>query len=226
MAVAYNSKIVTNGLVMYLDAANRQSYPGSGTTWTDLSELGNNGTLINGPTFSSENRGAIVFDGVNDQAHCTGSITLSQATFLAWIKRNGSQPAWAGIIYSRSLTGLAGINYRSDTNQLGYIWTDSGTYYNWVSSLTPPDQSWCMVAVSVNSSAAVAYLCQASGITSATNSVSHPQLTIDDIKISIDDVLTTRVAKQSVAVASIYNRALTQAEIQQNFNALRGRFGV
>ena len=65
MGVGYNPRIVTDGLVLCLDAANKRSYPGSGTTWTDKVG-GNNGTLINGPTFSSDNGGVIVFDGSDD----------------------------------------------------------------------------------------------------------------------------------------------------------------
>jgi hypothetical protein len=54
MAYNFSPKIITDGLVLYLDAANTRSYPGSGTVWTDLSRVGNNGTLTNGPTFNSE----------------------------------------------------------------------------------------------------------------------------------------------------------------------------
>jgi len=220
-----SSNIVTDGLVLHLDAGNRQSYPSSGTTWTDLSGNGNNGTLTNGPTFSSANGGSIVFDGVNDYVQCTGSYTSTEFTFIAWIKRNGNQAAWAGILYSRG-TNVTGIQYRNNTNQLVYNWNGSSSAWNWVSNLLVPDQTWCMVAVSVYSSRAVAYLCQASGITSATNNISHTSTTLNDIKISYDDAETTRVANQSVAVASIYNRALSAAEIAQNFNAIRERFGV
>lgn len=66
--------IVRNGLVLCLDAASLRSYPGSGTTWNDLSGNNNNGTLTNGPTFNSENGGSIVFDGTNDYAPITGSV--------------------------------------------------------------------------------------------------------------------------------------------------------
>ena len=72
MGVAYNSRIVTDGLALCLDAANSKSYPGSGSTWTDLSGNGNNATLTNGPTYSSANGGSIVFDGVNDYVAPTG----------------------------------------------------------------------------------------------------------------------------------------------------------
>jgi hypothetical protein len=54
MAISYNPRIVTDGLVLALDAGNPKSYPGSGTTWTDLSGNGNNGTLVNGVGYNSE----------------------------------------------------------------------------------------------------------------------------------------------------------------------------
>ena len=73
MSLSRGPKIVTNGLVLYLDAANKKSYPGSGTTWTDLSGNNNTGTLTNGPTFDSNNGGSIVFDGTNDYVSNTMS---------------------------------------------------------------------------------------------------------------------------------------------------------
>ena len=66
MGLAHSPSLVMNGLVLALDAANPKSYPGSGTTWTDLSGRGNTGTLTNGPTYSSANGGSLVFDGTND----------------------------------------------------------------------------------------------------------------------------------------------------------------
>jgi hypothetical protein len=72
MAGTVAPNIVTDGLVLYLDAANTKSYPGSGTTWFDIVNLAN-GTLTNGPTFNTVNLGSIVFDGVNDYCPLTGS---------------------------------------------------------------------------------------------------------------------------------------------------------
>ena len=66
MSFSYSPKIITDGLVLYLDAANPYSYVSGSTVWNDISRGGNNGTLINGPTFSSANNGSIVFDGTND----------------------------------------------------------------------------------------------------------------------------------------------------------------
>ena len=75
MALAHSPRIVRDGLAFYLDAANTKSYPGSGTTWTDISGKGNDGTLTNGPTFSSDNLGSIVFDGSNDHIGSIGTAT-------------------------------------------------------------------------------------------------------------------------------------------------------
>jgi hypothetical protein len=81
--------IVVDGLVLYLDAANRYSYVSGSTTWRDLSRSNNNGTLINGPTFNSNNGGSIVFDGVDDSVIITSNTTLSAGTgdftYNAWI---------------------------------------------------------------------------------------------------------------------------------------------
>ena len=85
MGIAYNPRVVTDGLVLCLDAGNVKSYPGSGTTWTDLSGKGNTGTLTNGPTYSSANGGSIVFDGVDDRVSGTSFNTGQNFTINAWI---------------------------------------------------------------------------------------------------------------------------------------------
>jgi hypothetical protein len=223
VGVAYSPKIVTGGLALYLDAANIKSYPGSGTAWTDLSGNGRNGTLTLGPTYSSLNNGSIIFDGTDDYVQCSGSVTTTAATFLCWIRRNGDQGQYDGILFSRG-TSITGIDFNL-SNQLGYTWNNAVNTYNWQSGLIVPDLTWCMVAVSVTSTSATAYLCQASGITTATNTVSHTSTTLDDIKIAFDDA-TVRYFAGNIAIAQLYNRALTSAEIAQNFNANRGRYGI
>ena len=72
---ANNAPIVTDGLVFYVDAGNSNSYPGSGTTWTDLAGS-NDGTLTNGPTFDSGNGGSIVFDGTDDYVNFLPNLTI------------------------------------------------------------------------------------------------------------------------------------------------------
>jgi hypothetical protein len=218
-----NAGIVTTDLQLYLDAGDASSYPGSGTTWTDLSNNSRNGTLTNGPTYSSADGGSIVFDGTNDFVQCTGSLTVTAATFICWIKRNGNQGQYDGLLFSRG-TNTTGMNFQV-SNQLGYHWNDAFNTYSWQSGLTVPDLTWCMVAVSVTSSAATAYLCQASGITTATNTVSHTSSVLNDIKLAQDDA-GSRFFNGNISVAMLYNRALAAEEITTNFNALRSRYGI
>ena len=223
LIVESSASVVTTGLQLYLDAGNASSYPGSGTTWTDLSGNSRTGTLTNGPTYSGTNGGSIVFDGSNDFVQCTGSLTVTAATFVTWIRRNGTQAQFDGILFSRG-TSVTGMNFQV-SNQLGYHWNGTGNTFNWQSGLTIPDLTWCMVAVSVTSSAATAYLCQASGITTATNTVSHTSSVIDDIKIAQDE-FSTRYFNGNIAIAQLYNIALTADQVSQNFTADRARFGV
>ena len=87
MAISRGPKIVTNGLVLALDAADRNSYLGSGTTWTDLRGNNNTGVLTNGPTFNASNRGSISFDGINQcvVVNSNASILPTTAyTKVAW----------------------------------------------------------------------------------------------------------------------------------------------
>jgi hypothetical protein len=217
------SPVVTTGLQLYLDAGNASSYSGSGTAWNDLSGNGRNGTLTNGPTYSATNGGSIVFDGSNDYVQCTGSLTVTAATFVTWIRRNGNQGQYDGILFSRG-TSITGMDFHL-SNQLGYTWNNAVNTYNWQSGLIVPDLTWCMVAVSVTSTAATAYLCQASGITTATNTVSHTSSVLDDIKIAFDDA-AARYFAGNIAIAQLYNIALTAEQISQNFQADRSRFGV
>ena len=215
--------VVTTGLQLYLDAGNASSYPGSGTTWTDLSGNNLTGTLTNGPTYSATNGGSIVFDGSNDYVQCLGSLTVTAATFVTWIKRNGSQGQYDGILFSRG-TNTTGMNFQT-SNQLGYHWNDAGNTYNWQSGLTIPDATWCMIAVSVTSTAATAYLCQTGGTTTATNTVNHASSLLNDIKIAQDDA-GSRYFNGNIAIAQLYNIALSAGQVSTNFEADRARFGV
>jgi hypothetical protein len=215
--------VVTTGLQLYLDAGNASSYSGSGTAWNDLTVNGRNGTLTGGPTYSATNGGSIVFDGTNDLVQCTGSLTVTAATFVTWIRRNGNQGQYDGILFSRG-TNTTGMNFQV-SNQLGYHWNDAGNTYNWQSGLTIPDATWCMIAISVTNTAATAYLCQTSGTTTATNTVGHASSLLNDIKLAVDDA-AARYFNGNIAIAQLYNIALSAEQIAQNFAADRGRFGV
>ena len=227
MALVHGIKpIVTSGLVLCLDAGNRKSYPGTGTAWTDLSGNGNNGTLNNGVGYNSANGGSLVFDGSNDFVEVTGSITTSTCTFVAWIYMNGGQGYYDGIIFSRS-TNTVGMHFSGSNNianRVAYTWNTQATV-DWNSGLSIPNITWCMIAVSISPNSATAYLCQSSGITTSTNNTTHTASTLDAIMIG-RDTFSTRYMTGNIGIAQIYNRALTAAEVAQNYNALKGRYGL
>jgi hypothetical protein len=100
MALAHSPKIVTDGLVLCLDAGNPKSYPGSGTTWTDLSGNGNNGTLVNGVGYNSGNGGSLVFDGVNDR------VTINASSHTNLSSGNFTISSWFYIPTSVDTTNL------------------------------------------------------------------------------------------------------------------------
>jgi hypothetical protein len=125
MGFNYSPKIVTDGLVLYLDAANSKSYPGSGTTWGDLSRGGNNGTLVNGPTFSSANGGSLVFNGTNQYASVLNTTGIN-FTLACWI--------------STTATSLTGTNAWQGN---GIIWSDvAGTASDFVLAILNNQISW------------------------------------------------------------------------------------
>jgi hypothetical protein len=222
--------IVTSGLVLNLDAGDSASYPGSGTTWTDLSGNGNNGTLNNmdGTNFDSANGGSLEFNGSDEFVQCTGSLTLTAATFITWIKRGSASgnTARAGLIFSRTPTAT-GMNFNPSLSNfsLAYHWNDDSPTYSWNSGLITPLNSWSMCAITVTNSLATGYLYQASGLTTATNSTSHGSTTMSDIEVGRDS-FGPRLYLGNMAQALIYNRALSAAEVTQNFNALKSRYGL
>jgi hypothetical protein len=215
--------VVRTGLQLYLDAGNASSYSGSGTAWNDLSGNGRNGTLTNGPTYSATNGGSIVFDGTNDYVQCLGSLTVTAATFVAWIKRNGNQGQYDGILFSRG-TSVTGMDFQL-SNQIAYTWNNAVNTYNWQSGLTTPNLTWCMIAVSVAPTETNAYLFEINGLTSSARLKYTAKVSIlDDIKIAQDDA-GSRFFNGNIAISQLYNRALSITELVQNFNALKGRFG-
>jgi hypothetical protein len=194
-------------------------------TLNDMSGNGYNSTSAN-ITYNSSGSGSLLFNGTDNFIQCSGSITVTAATFITWMRRNGSQVSYAGILYSRG-TNITGISFFGTTNKISYTWNSAGETYNWDSGLTIPDLTWCMIAVSVTGTTATAYLCQSSGITSAANPAgyNHTSTILDDIKIGQDDA-GSRFFNGIISSAMIYNRALSATEVAQNFAATKIRYGL
>jgi len=139
---SHSPKIVTDGLVLALDAGNTKSYPGSGTTWFDRSGNARNGTLTNGPTFSSANGGSIVFDGVDDYVSCGNPsiFQINQGTISAWVKTSSPGSDYRGIITKQSNYGL----FVRDGILASYNW---GTNQHITTGINIADNIWKYVAM-------------------------------------------------------------------------------
>jgi len=236
MAFSYSPKIITDGLVFYLDAANPRSYPGVGTTWTDLSRGGNTGTLINGPTFDSGNGGSIVFDGVNDYTSINTILSLqgnSPFSVSGWFKRNGdwSNGATWGIGGGSSTTGINSWN-SGNTNQITIdLWGTTTYTTNQTYSLTEwKHVVWVYSGPSFTTSNIIIYINSipytGANLTSLRGSTGTPAIA-GGVVIGRADVISNQYyGKPTISNFLIYNRALTSQEIQQNFNATRTRFGI
>lgn len=222
MALRHSPLVATNGLVLYLDAANRKSYPGTGITWTDLLQNGVNGTLTNGPTFTSTNGGAIVFDGVDDYVIVTPPTSYSEYTvqfFCKWISSVGVSERLFGCDAFGTYTIFNPYDVGFHYNPLGGV-PSSVTL---ASGVNIGFGTWCQVAVTVSTllSNVVIYI---NGI--ARNSWSTLPAANLSANIFIGKQNTLYGANCQFANFQLYNRAITAAEVTQNFNALRTRFGI
>jgi hypothetical protein len=236
--------IVTNGLVLNLDAANPRSYapPFNGTTWTDLSGQGNNGTLTNGVAYTGSNGGALVFDGVNDYVGGTGLDNASSAlggssavTVNTWVKRNslslGTGRTFFGFFNISGVHKLL-LNFNS-TDQIsifGRSANESGQGVITVSSFTSTTSWYNITGIWIYGTNTI--LCYVNGILqSTTGTVTFSQSTLaagtvsDRNRIGAEGASST-LFPGNIAQTQIYNRALNASEVLQNFNATRARFGV
>jgi len=239
MAFIHSPKIVTDGLIFVLDAANNKSYAGSGTTWTDLSGNNNSGSLINGPTFNSANGGSIVFDGANDYALIASSslfnLYTSPFTLECTIKTD-SNIAQLGT-YRRIISiGNGARNIQLGLAQTGtpqirtfYILNDvTGAHFpNYATSEDIPFGTINHIIATFNGTSTYnMYL----------NGVASTNVTWTSTAISTGTTTTNFNIGQrgdnvgylsgSLYNVKIYNRVLSPNEVLQNFNATRGRFGV
>ena len=226
MALRHSPLVVTNGLVLYLDAANTKSYPGSGTTWYDLSGNGNNATLVNGPTFSTSRGGIFDFDGVDDYAYVPDNTSLDLAG-------DKTQAIWVLIDQSYSGTGILGkANSSVNGMALTYGWSGYG-FQNiaWNSANEPSVataaadvNNWYYLVGTQQGSTRYVYILGANGVRTASyTGGTHTWNNALNFTIGTIGGYYTNM---KAGVVYVYNRALSQTEITQNFNALRTRFGI
>jgi hypothetical protein len=231
MALYHSPLVVTDGLVLYLDAANTKSYPGAGAIWNDLSGQGNNGTLTNGPTFNSANNGSIVFDGTDDVVRVTqqSGLTPTYFTTESWIKLNTSQASRVFIAtFSESESGIGmGINDNVSNNVKFFTSGNSYAGYDHLYQIgTLNNNQWYHVVCTYDGTQKILYI--NGELNTSKNYTQAIGYTGNDFTVGGLDYNGSIIQSLNgnISLAKMYNRALSPTEITQNFNALRTRFGI
>jgi hypothetical protein len=227
MAGASGPDLVQNGLVLALDAADKNSYSGTGTSWFDLSGNSNNGTLTNGPTFSGANQGTFVFDGTDDNVqlgNASAFLPTSAITINCWAKTRVVQ-VYKKIfvtvtVGTQSITGIYFSLGPGPYIYLGII-TNNGTQY--VGTYTDPSTSAFSNFCGTYDGANIRlYL---NGTLLATQAQTGTIINTGIGRISGYDN-GAEIWDGNISTFSIYNRALSTSEILQNYNATKTRFGL
>ena len=228
--IAYYGNISTDGLVLNLDAARKDSYNRTGTTWNDISGNGNNGTLTNGPTFDSEDYGSIVFDGVDDYVNLGDVLFPSGTTdFTIDIWVNFKDSVVNDYVFSKgsAAAGIAGSTFYmvTGTNYVRFTATDSTpTRSTSVEHQGVVINQWYNFTYTYNGTTITGYR-DGGNIMTNTSITGSLQYVNQPIRIGTHTYGSAN-PNMDVSNFKIYNRALTQDEITQNFNALRGRYGI
>lgn len=230
-SIFYGPSIVTNGLVLYLDAANDKSYPRSGTAWNDLTPNGFVGTLTNGATFGSDNCGNITFDGSNDYVSGSSSlITLSTVGGLfasasltwsvsSWFRPNSITANNGAIVSRAGGIGTGGTFTTYVSASVLNTRLRGGNIRTITSTLTV---GWHELAVTWDGTTARAYY-DGSFVNTVAVGTAARQTVMFNLGNNSDfgEPFAGRIAETKV-----YDRALSATEILRNYNAKRNRFGV
>jgi hypothetical protein len=223
MASLGGPNIITNGLVLQLDAANAKSYPGSGTVWRDLSRNNNSGSLVNGPTFSNVNGGNLIFVSSSNQYVQTAYMSqLNDFSVCSWF-RNTSSTSYARIMDKNFQSGFwLGQNGLSPNQWGGGVRQTSN--YGFV---TLSNVDWHYIVMTRTGTSSTIY---GDGITN-TNTFICGSGTTDTTILSLGGTINDGAGQRdwysgSIALVQIYNRALSATEVAQNFNATKARFNL
>jgi hypothetical protein len=219
----YGPKIVTNGLVLCLDAADRNSYSGSGTTWTDLSGNNKNGELVNSPIFNSSNGGNFLFgDSINYVI--TNFISPTSFTWIAWFRAVSISSGFRNIVSVQSPSYMLML-MDATTDYMGF-WSSDGL----------SGQNLNMGPISTNIWYSAAFVREGDSITNGYKVYLNGYFkgsantgiwsSSDFVAIASRINITSQNFRGNISSVQMYNRALSASEILQNFNATKNRFGI
>ncbi len=244
-------KVITDGLVLFLDAGNNRSYPGTGTTWTDLSSTAITGSLTNGPTFNSANGGSVVFDGTNDHITFGNNLNFeitSPFTVSTWFRttRTGE---FVGVIAGKNKLQVSPADYTgysigmnvatntsADAGKFGVVFVSSpfvgsSNVMRIQTSVSYNDGNWTNGVITYNGSGNRSgmniYINGTSPTTESydSNSISGTMITTASFQLGARDG-TQQPFSGSIGQVSVFNRALSPDEVLQNYESTRERFNL
>jgi hypothetical protein len=240
MGINYNPRTITSGLSFCLDARNIKSYPGSGTTWTDLSGRENNVTLNGSPSFDAD--GSIMFNGTTSQycSRASTNLPTGDATILCWVYPDSTGPtnAYTGLVAWGGRGNVTPSNstllcLRTDIA----TWTVGSAYWNndynpGNAAVSVNKDQWNLVGIiaraAPTSNNTTLFRFNSNGYGSIIGSSSAFTRGISrtnvNLTVGCTDATGGRPMKGKISSVLIYDRELSLEEIQQNFNATKSRY--
>lgn len=230
--------IVQSGLILNLDAGASTSYPGSGSTWSDISGNGNHFTLYNSPTFSHNK---LIFNGTNQYAISVSNINLSSFTYVTTMIFSRTTATTGGMMFEHTAnwnSNVGGFGLAPHSNGLGVVTDLHHTNHN---SSSVRNYSFAVGTNWANHTNIFSTASDSTGRLTYNNASlvpfsgigGYPTTTVTTGGSFANSLMyiATRAGTGSycpveIGVFLIYNRKLSTQEIRQNFNAIRGRFGI
>jgi hypothetical protein len=221
----HKESIVTRGLILHIDAADRTSHSPTSIKWNDLSGNNNNGVLTNGPTFNSGNGGSIIFDGTDDYTIISNSnlptlYSLSALSVCGFFKVDNTSGQHRQIY---SWGNNNGIRFRVDSGGNSVRLFDRGGINPITHSFTINDDTWYFFCTIADNSGLTVFINTDKSTGGTTFSPTH---TGNTVYIGSRNDGTSELMDGSIACIFMYNRTLSDNEVTQNYNALKSRFDI
>jgi hypothetical protein len=236
----FSPRIVTSGLVLAMDAADKNSYRGTGTSWLDLSGNNNTGTLTNGPVFSNTNGGSITTDGIDDYINLGNAVSIkmgtSNFTISTWVKilTQTGVATFKGVITSKQAAAAAagyGFYWNNSVNK--FLWSTANgsssseifTTNTW-SSLVNVWANIVMIRQNGATNNGHFYINGVYESLASAATVLNVDTTTNMTIANVADFYSDYWFKGTYGITQIYNRSLSATEVLQNYNATKTRFGL
>ena len=224
--------VVTSSSVFWMDAGYVGSYPKTNSTWYDLSGNNRTATLFNTPTFNSSNSGSLTFSTASlNYATASNIGSISNWTAECWVKFNSTTTNQVAMVIGNQFNGSNAINFTIGTNGAPTSWNIQAGFFDggWrnTTGFAPVVGTWYQIVGTYDGTTIRQYVNGAAN--GGTLTYSGTPTSGGEIRMMRrwDDIVSTgNLFNGNLAIARIYNRALTAAEVLQNYNAQKSRFGL